>query len=66
MALLKSITFLETLVSDSIFQTCKKPVYMTIKIPDSITYVLQETELVGVVQLLVSLLLSEGSCGKIE
>lgn len=42
-----------------------KPVYEPFKLNESILFVLKESELIGIINLMVSLLLSEGSCGKI-
>lgn len=42
-----------------------RPVYEPFKLKESTLFVLKESELIGIINLMVSLLLSEGSCGKI-
>ncbi len=61
LALLKSIAFLETLTNYSGFTKHSKAVYMKKRFMESILFVIRETDLIGLVPLMASLLLQEGS-----
>lgn len=47
------------------FRVSSKPVFEHFKISESITFMLKQSDLIGIINLLVSMLLSEGSYGKI-
>jgi len=57
LALLKSITFLETLTNYSGFEANGKPIFEGPKITENIQISLQETDLVGIITLIGSILL---------